>query len=88
MTPAQCKAARLLLDWSARELSRRADVSVPTVLNFEAGSNVTLVSHDSILNALKRAGVGFEGGGDNPKAHPIEIRLDDGSRVFRLRACD
>jgi DNA-binding XRE family transcriptional regulator len=37
MTPAQCREARKLLNWSAADLARAAGVSVITVRQFEDG---------------------------------------------------
>lgn len=39
MTPAQCRAARALLDWSQQRLADRASVSVTTLRNFERGAS-------------------------------------------------
>ena len=37
ITPAQCRAARGLLDWTQQELADQARVGVVTVRQFEAG---------------------------------------------------
>jgi transcriptional regulator with XRE-family HTH domain len=66
MTPAQCRAARGLLDWSQQELAEAASVGVVTVRQFEgskvAPRNSTL---EVLTRALVAAGVEFipENGG-------------------------
>ena len=57
MSPAQCLAARTLLDWTSADLARAAGVSVITVRKFEAG---TLVSGRLAPTLMKRA---LEGAG-------------------------
>ena len=37
LTPAQCRAARALLDWTQDELAERAEVSRGTIRGFESG---------------------------------------------------
>lgn len=60
MTPAQCRAARALLDWSQQQLADAARVGVVTVRQLEAGAsqprNATL---DVMKRALEEAGVIF-----------------------------
>jgi transcriptional regulator with XRE-family HTH domain len=61
MTPAQCRAARKLLDWSAADLARAAGVSVITVRKFE-GVKVAMNGRTSVSlmrRALEGAGVRF-----------------------------
>lgn len=57
MDPRQCKAARVLLDWSQDDLAERSLVSVSTIRNFEQGKRATYPAN---LAALKRA---LEAGG-------------------------
>lgn len=63
MTPAQCRAARALLDWSQVELATLAGVGVVTVRQFEAGTgsprNATM---EILMNTLELAGVEFVAG--------------------------
>ena len=58
--PAQCRAARGLLDWTRQDLGRIAGVGAPAVSDFERAIRV---SHDrtvtAITQALEAAGVVF-----------------------------
>ena len=67
LLPAQCRAARALLDWSREDLSRECGVSLATLADFEAGKrrpyDRTLAD---VRDALEAAGVSFiekNGGG-------------------------
>src|SRR4051794_37725177 len=66
ITPAQCRAARGLLDWSQQDLSDEAGVGIVTVHQLEAGtSQPRLATLDVIRRAFEKAGVDFidENGG-------------------------
>jgi transcriptional regulator with XRE-family HTH domain len=67
MTPAQCRAARGLLDWTQDKLCEAAQVSGPTVRDFENGkATPRRASLAAIQRALEDAGVEFiadNGGG-------------------------
>ena len=39
ITPAQCRAARAMLDWTARELAARAGIAIATICHFERGNS-------------------------------------------------
>jgi transcriptional regulator with XRE-family HTH domain len=66
LTPAQCRAARGLLDWSQQDLASQAGIGIVTVRQIEAGvtepRRATLVV---VRQAFERAGVEFidENGG-------------------------
>lgn len=66
LSPAQCRAARALIQWSQDDLAKAAKVAKPTIANFEAGNSQpydrTLVD---IRRALETAGTEFipENGG-------------------------
>ena len=66
LTPAQCRAARALLNWSQDQLAGLSQVAKATIANFEAGNRApyprTLAD---IHGALERAGVEFTNG-DEP----------------------
>ena len=66
VTPAQCRAARGLLDWSQQDLASQAGVGIVTVRQLEAGLNEPRRSTlEVVRQAFERAGVEFidENGG-------------------------
>lgn len=66
MTPAQCRAARGLLNWSQDMLATEAKASNSTIRNFEAGrSTPKPIYMEAMQRALEAAGVEFipENGG-------------------------
>jgi transcriptional regulator with XRE-family HTH domain len=76
LTPAQCRAARALLDWTQDDLSRVAEVGAVTIRQFENGNSEP---RRAILTALRRAleeaGVRFIDRGGGPG-----VRLVEGGR--------
>jgi transcriptional regulator with XRE-family HTH domain len=76
MTPAQCRAARALLDWTQDDLAREAEIGVVTLRQFERGASQP---RRAILSALRRAleeaGVRFIDRGGGPG-----VRLLEGGR--------
>ena len=58
LTPAQCRAARGLLDWTQDDLARAAQIAVNTLRNFEAQKS-TLMTNNlmAVVAALEHAGV-------------------------------
>jgi transcriptional regulator with XRE-family HTH domain len=66
LSPAQCRAARALLDWHQRELTRRSKVSQKTIADFERGRTTPWVrTLDDLREAFEEAGLRFidaEGG--------------------------
>jgi DNA-binding transcriptional regulator YiaG len=66
ISPAQCRAARGLLDWSQQELAKKAGVGVVTVRQLEAGTHQPRrATLDVVRRCLESGGVEFiaENGG-------------------------
>jgi transcriptional regulator with XRE-family HTH domain len=62
MIPAQCRAARAILDWSQQDLADAAKVANATIRNFEAGrSEPRRAILEALQRALEAAGVEFIG---------------------------
>ena len=58
INPAQCRAARALLDWSQQDLAKAAHLSLSTIRDFEKGRRVP--THNNLRGiklALEEAGV-------------------------------
>ena len=82
MTPAQCRAARALIEFSQADLAAKAKVGESTVRNFEAGRTIPVANNlDAIQRVLEAAGVEFiseNGGGPG-------VRLRKPQRLTRSR---
>jgi transcriptional regulator with XRE-family HTH domain len=66
ITPAQCRAARGLLDWTQQELGERAGLSGMSVRAFERGRPMRESNREAVRAALEAGGVAFidqNGGG-------------------------
>lgn len=88
LTPAQCRAARGLADWSQAELATAANVGLSTVRNFEAGRS-TPVSNNlvAIVTALEKQGVQFipeNGGGAGVRWRDRQTAIDEGKSPNEL----
>jgi transcriptional regulator with XRE-family HTH domain len=60
MTPAHCRAARALLDWTQPQLAEAAGLGVSTVIHFERSRRVAgPKTIQAIQRALEDAGVEF-----------------------------
>lgn len=58
LTPAQCRAARALLDWTQDVLAERAGVSRGTIRGFENGQHaLQRATAAALRRALEEAGV-------------------------------
>ena len=68
MTPAQCRAARGLLEITQSQLADAADLGLSTIVDFEKGRRqVSPGVVEAICAALERAGIEFideNGGGE------------------------
>lgn len=65
MTPAQVKAARLLLGWPRKRLAAMSNVPYAAIADFERGAvarSMTIGRLDAIRMALKTAGIVFTNG--------------------------
>jgi len=75
MQPAQCRAARSLLNWTQPELAQAAGVSPSTLRDFEAGRRVPIANNlAAIRAALEQAGVTFLENGDVAPGAGVALR--------------
>jgi DNA-binding XRE family transcriptional regulator len=89
MTPAQCRAARELLGWTADDLANAAGVSAFTIRNFEQGRPAPDSTTMTLMQrAFEGAGVRFqEPMGDDPGVR-LANRPTVVSGCFPPRLCD
>ncbi len=60
VSPAQCRGARGLLDWTQGDLAKKVGVALRTVRDFESGKRKPLaIVRSSIKQALEEAGIEF-----------------------------
>jgi predicted transcriptional regulator len=65
ISPAQCRAARALVNISQDDLAASAKVAKSTIANFEQGKSVPYAKNMAdIIAALEAAGVEFTNGGE------------------------
>ena len=77
ITAAQCKAARLLLGWSIKDLSVRTRSAVETIELFELNSpRPYKKTIDKLKDALEAAGIDFFA--DNEGTPLVRLRKDGG----------
>ncbi|TXI12326.1 MAG: XRE family transcriptional regulator [Rhizobium sp.] len=65
MNGIQCRAARVALGWSVRELAKTASASTQTIVRFEKGEELRSATIDRIRNALEEGGVSFIAADEN-----------------------
>jgi len=87
VTPAQCSAARKLLNWSSNRLAERSGVAATTVIAFERNEKRT---NPSIVRALRETladqGIVFDAAETvDPQAWIKQCTLSDGSLVRLTR---
>lgn len=66
MIPSQCRAARAMLGWSQDRLAEEAEVSKPTIADFEREARTPMLQNlQAMRRALESAGLEFidENGG-------------------------
>lgn len=78
MTREQCRAARAWLDWPQQELSKRANIGLSTIRQFENGLRTPIANN---MLAMKRA---FEEAGVTFTDEPAGITVSGASRRDRL----
>lgn len=77
LTPAQCRAARALLDWTQARLSEVTGLSTVTIRSFEAGRDARESNRTLLRLAFERAGIDFidkNGGGSGARLREPEER--------------
>lgn len=64
MSPAQCRAARALLDWTQPNLAEKASLGLSTIVDFERSRRgVSEAGRMAVRAALESAGIEFTNGG-------------------------
>ena len=91
ITPAQCRAARALLDWSGDRLATRTGLDETDVSRFEAGDLALSPQDQAVLKrALEGAGAVFFDEDETVSGGPCvrlrKTRHDEGLRPDQLTA--
>jgi DNA-binding XRE family transcriptional regulator len=87
MTPAQCRAARALLDMTQPELAAAAGLGLSTVIDFEKERRqLSDDAVEAIKGALGRAGIAFKGRGVAMAASELRRGLADAPVRYRKSA--
>jgi transcriptional regulator with XRE-family HTH domain len=75
ISPAQCRAARALLDWSQERLSAESKVGAKTIVDFEQGKRSPFPrTVRDLRETFEAAGIEFTNG-DSPGLRLISHRL-------------
>jgi transcriptional regulator with XRE-family HTH domain len=90
ITPAQCRAARALLNWSQQQLAEAATVGNATIRNFESGNSAPQHSTlDVLRRALEAAGVIFvDENGEGPGVRLKKRSPGDAEITEKIQALD
>jgi hypothetical protein len=78
ISPAQCRAGRAFVRWTAEDLARESGVGVATVRRFEAKDvegGMTGPNRSAVRRALEAAGVVFLDGGEASASGGPGVRL-------------
>lgn len=80
ISPATCRAARALLDWSQQQLATAAHVGLSTVKGFEGGNKAPMRNNlVAMRRALEEAGVIFvPENGEGPGVRMRKVREGEG----------
>jgi transcriptional regulator with XRE-family HTH domain len=75
LQPEQCRAARALLDWDQRELSRRSKVTQATIANFERGKTMPWArTLEDLRKTFEVEGIEFLGSEEGVREVGVQIR--------------
>jgi hypothetical protein len=78
ITPAQCRAARALLDWPRERLASESRIGLRSIVDFERSARAPrYVTLDALRRALEKAGVEFiaeNGGGPGVRLKPKKTK--------------
>lgn len=75
VTNGQCRAARILLGWSAAALVQGSGISIATIKRFESGQVVQAATAKAIEAALVAGGIRFLAEGEPSSAGGAGVRL-------------
>jgi len=73
MTPAQCRAARALLDWTQADLAARTSISAVSIRGFEKGGDMRDSNRKLVRLTLEAAGVYFLECGDASRGPGVSL---------------
>jgi transcriptional regulator with XRE-family HTH domain len=80
MTPAQCRAARALLNWSEDRLASAAGIGLPQIRDFEGEKAFARATVQRLQRALEAAGIEFSDHGApgvRRQPAPAALRVDE-----------
>ena len=80
MTPAQCRAARALLNWSEDRLASAAGIGVPQIRDFEGEKALARATVQRLQRAFEAAGIEFSDHGApgvRRQPAPAALRVDE-----------